>query len=143
MAKGSAGAFKLFGWLIFDAVVTLGIITTLFLAFFVLSPLLLHENLDATLVEVMAGALLSLFEVESVDDFPILGIFLYSTFFTSVWVWLYAFAGIAVRLVYRARGTQAFLDTHMNVATRPLSVMCGVLIVLFTIAYWPAMAIAG
>ncbi len=32
MAKGGAGAFKLFGWLIFDAVVTLGIFTTAVLA---------------------------------------------------------------------------------------------------------------
>ncbi len=77
------------------------------------------------------------------EGMPTLGVFFYSTFFTSVWVWLYAFSGIAVRLVYRAKRIQAFVDKHFDVATRPLSVMGAVLIVAFTIVYWPAIAIVG
>ncbi|MCZ6733371.1 MAG: hypothetical protein O7B27_12645, partial [Gammaproteobacteria bacterium] len=94
------------------------------------------------LVEVMPGALLSLFGVEDPDN-AFGGIFLYSTFFTSVWVWLYVFSGIALRLVYRAKRIQTFVDKHLDVATRPLSVMGVVLIVVFTITYWPAIAMVG
>ncbi len=136
MAKGGAGLFKLLGWLIFDAVVTLGIITTAVLAL----VLILGGDL-VDVVEFIVPSLLSIFGVQNV--FALWGIFLYSTFFTSVWVWLYAFSGIAVRLVYRAKGIQTFVDKHLDVATRPLSVMGVVLIVVFTIVYWPAIAIVG
>ena len=139
MAKGNAGTFKLFGWLLFDAVATVGIFAGALLALLLL--LFSLGNDVKFLAGVILNALLSLFGGESED--ALLGIFLYSTFFTSVWVWLYVFAGITVRLVYRVRGIQAFLDTHLNVATRPLSVMGGVLIVVFTITYWPAIALAG
>ena len=74
MAKGSAGAFRLFGWLIFDAVVTVGIFAMawLVLTVFVASSEVKH-------VEVMLNGLLSLFGVESLEAG--LGIYLYSTFF--------------------------------------------------------------
>jgi len=137
MAKGNAGTFKLFGWLIFDAVVTLGIFAAPLLAIFLLIPGLEVKGA----VEFMTGGLLYLFGVESRDGF--FGIFIYSTFFTSVWVWLYVFAGIAVRLIYRAKRIQTFVDKHLDVATRPLSVMGVVLIVVFTITYWPAIAMVG
>jgi len=136
MAKGSAGAFRLFGWLIFDAVVTAGIFTAALLAF-----VLAFGGDVKDLVEGISNALLSLFGGTASGDF--VGIFLYSTFFTSVWVWLYVFAGIAVRLIYRAKRIQSFVDKHLDVATRPLSVMGVVLIVVFTIAYWPAIAMVG
>ncbi len=137
MAKGRAGAFRLFGWLIVDAVVTVGICAVGLLA---LIALLFGWGVN-TLVAVMRDALLSLFGVEA--EGAQFGIFLYSTFFTSVWVWLYVFAGIAVRLIYRAKRIQTFVDKHLDVATRPLSVMGVVLIVVFTITDWPAIAIVG
>ena len=136
MAKGGAGAFKLFGWLIFDAVVTLGIFTTVVLAF----ALFLDDDLVAV-VDTIVLYLLSIFGAQGME--AVGGIFLYSTFFTSVWIWLYVFAGIAVRLIYRAKRIQTFVDKHLDVATRPLSVMGVVLIVVFTVAYWPAIAIVG
>ncbi len=137
MAKGGGGVFKLFGWLIFDAVVTLGIFVAVFLAFFVVA----ESSLLPLMVEFIAAGLLSIFGVQK--EGALFGIFVYSTFFTSVWVWLYAFSGIAVRLVYRAKRIQTFVDKHFDVATRPLSVMGVVLIVMFTITYWPAIAIVG
>ncbi len=94
-----------------------------------------------TVVESIVPALLSIFDVQY--EGGLLGIFLYSTFFTSVWVWLYVFSGIAVRLVYRTKRIQTFVDKHLDVATRPLSVMGVVLIVVFTIVYWPAIAMVG
>ncbi len=136
MAKGGAGAFKLFGWLIFDAVVTLGIFTTA-----VLALVLFFRGDPVDVVEFIVPALWSIFGVQNV--FALWGIFLYSTFFTSVWVWLYAFSGIAVRLVYRAKRIQTFVDKYFDVATRPLSVMGAVLIVVFTIVYWPVIAFVG
>jgi hypothetical protein len=138
MAKGGAGAFKLLGWLIFDAVVTLGIFTT---ALLLLLGLTVSEDPVEVVVYTIVPSLLSIFGVQNV--FALWGIFLYSTFFISVWVWLYAFSGIAVRLVYRAKGIQTFVDKHLDVTTRPLSVMGVVLIVVFTIVYWPAIAIVG
>ena len=136
MAKGGAGAFKLFGWLIFDAVVTFGIITAAFLVLFMLAP-----AGDRAAVEIIAAGILSIFGVEG--GWAAMGIFLYSTFFTSVWVCLYAFSGITLRLVYRAKRIQTFVDKHLDVATRPLSVMGAVLIVAFTIVYWPVIAMVG
>ncbi len=135
MAKGGAGAFKLFVWLIFDAVVTMGIFTMAMLAY----GLFIGEDPVGVMQAIVSG-LLSIFGLQ---EETIVGIWLYSTFFTSVWVWLYAFSGIAVRLVYRAKSIQTFVDKHLDVATRPLSVMGAVLIVSFTIVYWPAIAIVG
>ncbi len=137
MAKGGAGTFKLFGWLVFDAVVTLGIFTTVFLAI----DLAFGTDPVDVLVDSIVPGLLSIFSVQGMN--AVAGIWLYSTFFTSVWVWLYVFSGIAVRLVYRAKRIQTFVDKHLDVATRPLSVMGAVLIVVFTIVYWPAIAIVG
>ncbi len=136
MAKGSSGAFRLLGWLIFDAVVTVGIFAVVLLT----ATLATGGGMELV-VQIMPNALLSLFGVES--GVAEIGIFLYSTFFTSVWIWLYAFSGIAVRLVYRAKRIQTFVDKHLDVATRPLSVMGVVLTVVFTITYWPAIAMVG
>ncbi len=141
MAKGGAGPFKLLGWLIFDAVVTLGIITTALLLVIVDRRLDQDTQALELLVKIIVDSLMSIFGVQGRDALG--GIFLYSTSFTSVWIWLYAFSGIAVRLVYRAKRIQTFVDKHLDVATRPLSVMGVVLIAVFTIVYWPAIAMVG
>ena len=66
------------------------------------------------------------------------GIFIYSTYLTSVWIWLYLISGIAVRVMYKVRGMPLFLDQHLKLDEHPLSIMGAMLIVLITIIYWPA-----
>lgn len=133
---GQAGALRLLGWLIFDAIITLAIIVMA-----ILVPFFLFSSTPtvSSFVQLVMGGLGLPFGGS--EDSIGLGVFIYSTFFTSVWVWLYAFSGIAVRLVYRVKRIRAFLDTHLDLANRPMSVMGGTLIVIFTVIYWPAIAI--
>lgn len=64
-----------------------------------------------------------------------LGIFIYSTFFTSVWVWLYALSGFLIKLITRLRGGLHFLQKHLNLEEHPLRSMGLVLILLVTVGY--------
>jgi hypothetical protein len=48
------------------------------------------------------------------------GVFLYATLFTSIWAWLYALAGGAVRLAARARPGLSFLKWLLDIDGHPL-----------------------
>jgi len=64
-----------------------------------------------------------------------LGIFIYSTFFTSVWVWLYALSGFLVKGIATSRKGLHFLQRHLNLEEHPLRSMGFVLMLLVTVVY--------
>ena len=64
-----------------------------------------------------------------------LGIFIYSTFLTSVWLWLYALSGFLVKAFARSRKGLHFLQKHLNVEEHPLRSMGFVLMLLVTVVY--------
>ena len=51
------------------------------------------------------------------------GVHLYSTFFTSAWLWLYALSGVLARALLSFGHGAVFLRDHLNVEERPLSTM--------------------
>ncbi len=66
-----------------------------------------------------------------------MGVYIYSTLVTSVWIWLYLLSGLIVKAAYRVHRLRAFIDKHLDVTQQPLSVMGGALVVLLTVTYWP------
>ncbi len=61
-----------------------------------------------------------------------LGMFLWTTYLTSVWLWLYALSGLLVRAI---RGA-TFLRDHLNVEEKPLSSMGFVAGGLMAFGWW-------
>jgi hypothetical protein len=61
-----------------------------------------------------------------------LNIFIYSTFLTSFWVWLYALADLLVRGVHRINVFRRFLERHTLLERHPVSIMGYLLIALTT-----------
>ena len=66
------------------------------------------------------------------NDFYMINIFVYSTFLTSIWIWLYAIGGLPVSISVRVAGFRRFLDRHTVLEDRPLSVMGWMLIAAMT-----------
>lgn len=64
-----------------------------------------------------------------------LGIFLYSTFFTSVWVWLYALSGLIVKLGQYLGLGFSWLRAILDIENKPLRSMGMVLNILITILF--------
>lgn len=58
--------------------------------------------------------------LESSEGFGSLGIYFYSTFFTSVWVWLYALAWAAVRLISLTRIGARIVIWALPIRRKPL-----------------------
>jgi len=65
-----------------------------------------------------------------------LSIFLYSTFFTSVWLWLYAISGFIIKLISSTRKGLRFFQRHLDIDNKPLRSMAFVLITLITLTYF-------
>ena len=63
------------------------------------------------------------------------GIFIYTTFLTSVWLWLYALSGFLVKAIARSRKGLHFLQRHLNLEEHPLRSMGFVLMLLVTVGY--------
>jgi hypothetical protein len=67
---------------------------------------------------------------------PPAGIWFYSTFFTSVWVWLYALSGAAIKLVELVGIGLARLRSVLDVDQKPLLSLGVVSMVLVSLAFW-------
>lgn len=64
-----------------------------------------------------------------------LGIFIYSTFFTSIWVWLYAFSGFFVGIISKSKSVLDFFKKHLAIEDRPLRSMAFVIVLIITFGY--------
>ena len=71
------------------------------------------------------------------------GIWFYSAFFTSVWVWLYALAGVAVRLGGRAAAWMDRLKSVMDVKEKPFRSMGLAAMVIVTVVFLAALPFAA
>lgn len=85
----------------------------------------------------LSSALVNMMELflritaDGLGEIPrVMSVMLYSTMFTSVWVWLYVLAGLVLRLFRPVFESLDLLKRHLNVETRPVHAM-GVLIALF------------
>ena len=66
---------------------------------------------------------------------PPYGAFLYTTFFTSIWLWLYSASGLFIRLLHRTIGPDAVLIRAFNFDRHPLWAQGGVCAILLGSAY--------
>lgn len=71
----------------------------------------------------------------SFDSLPI-GIWFYSAFFTSVWVWLYAFSGLVLKLVSYLRILVGYSAKILDLETKPLQSMGRVSGLVVAFLYW-------
>lgn len=67
------------------------------------------------------------------------GIYIYSTFITSLWVWIYLAAGFTVRAVYLVRGGQE-VDAKTAERRAPVRTLGIVAVLAFAASFWPGWA---
>lgn len=73
----------------------------------------------------------------------LLGPVFYSTFFTSLWLWLYALSQVAVRLAGRIAPALTFLKWALPIEERPLRSLGLVAAALACVAYWAIALVFG
>jgi len=86
------------------------------------------SGLGETMLKVLKGLDLS-------SKRGMLGIYLYTTFFTSVWIWFYAGSGFLIKLIVRGGIFLSFFRKHLNIEEQPFRSMGFVLIILISFAY--------
>jgi formylglycine-generating enzyme required for sulfatase activity len=125
-------------WLLADFMVTFCIFTLAFVAiFFVwLGDLLGDKDIIDTLRLATGAGVLD-------ASVPVYGrplaIFLWTTFLTSVWVWLYFFAQFLMRLTEPIRKSIDFLQYALPVDERPLRAVGEVIALIACLGYWSVM----
>jgi hypothetical protein len=65
----------------------------------------------------------------------LMGIFFYSTFFTSAWVWGYAISGFLIKAISRTRRGLQFLLKNLDIEHKPFKSMGFILIVAISAGY--------
>ena len=65
----------------------------------------------------------------------VMSVMLLSTLFTSVWVWLYAGAGLVLRISYPVLESLDWLKRHLNVDTNPVHAMGMLLVFLASLGF--------
>ena len=128
MAK-SDGGLRTFALLLFDLAATALIsFVGLFVVTFGLFSFIIGRPIPVTDLAEMFWQGLTFSNV-------IAGIFIYSTFLTSVWLWLYALSGFLVKAISRSRKGLRFLQRHLNLEEHPRRSMGFVLMLLVTVVY--------
>jgi len=64
-----------------------------------------------------------------------LGMFVYSTYFSSVWMWLYVFSGIMARFIYSLNWSLKVVRRFLNLRENPLQSLGFISMLLITIIY--------
>lgn len=123
-------------WLTLDFAATLAIFLIPVAAFGMLEGMPAFESAR----NVLAAGMLS----PSVPvDGRILAVFLWTTFATSVWVWIYLAAQRLTRLASQIRRSVAFLQYALPIEERPLRSVGAVMALLGCLAVWVVMAPLG
>ena len=124
---------KILGLMVLDLILTLGI----FLGFFTLMGSLLQDHffrmigLNDVWMEIYSPTMFSFGVHAYVHDFgsffltntqlrDVFGIFIYSTFITSIWIWLYAIAGWSTRLILKVRPVLDLVKRHFRLSEKPI-----------------------
>lgn len=134
---------RAFAFLTLDLTVTVTIGLAAFLGFFVLVRYMAMGDVPTGytlgLLEEFRGRVIS-FSLrgdygEEAFLFTFAGICFYSTFFTSVWVWLYALSGAAVKLTEYLGTGLSRLRAILDIDNKPLRSLGFVSMLLVTVAY--------
>ena len=110
---------------------TLDIILTgiiFFLVYACFTLLVLDYSLDKTVTSFISSLTFSGIDSEA-------GIFIYTTYFTSLWVWLYALSGFFLGFLNKSNLVLEFFKKHLEIEERPLRSMGFVLVVIISLAY--------
>ena len=131
-----------FLWLIVDLVATFFIF---YIAILLLLIYLLYEQVGIyNIIEFSGGVLdrILQFATNPTSDkgSGTTVIFLWTTFFTSVWVWLYIVSHTITRLVGPLRKSIRFLQYLLPVDTKPLQSVCTVMAVISCLITWVILA---
>jgi len=123
--KGSRTVLKTAGFLFLDLVVSFLIICG---ALWLVGSLAMFSPIGFRHFLYIVTNSLSMTGTEKVFS-----IFFYSTFFTSIWIWLYGFSGVCMKGVNRISLIFRWVKGTLNIANKPLQSLgfCSNLIVLF------------
>lgn len=150
---GKVGMRGKIGYLIFDIFLTAAFLCWIFLIYATLITILflgsaffqgfLGQSFDFSILVDIAVLFHGLIYGIFVDG-PMLrarengfsfGIFFYSTFFTSLWVWMYFLSWAIIRLAARGRHVLVFLQWALPIKERPLRAIGEVAATMFFIIY--------
>ena len=128
-------------WLLFDTIASAAIFMLPYAAFIVIISYLADDTSIAdSVVRILRDVPEYILPLHAKTDSLPDGVFFYSTFFTSVWVWLYAVAGFALRLTQAVGVGASHLTAVLDVEQKPLRSLGFVSNLLVTLAYvlaWP------
>lgn len=125
------------GLLVADFILTGIIIFVFFLTIFSIEHLFTDQAMSFVkltrhhISAVEQGFRLSVFGTGNIN----MGIFFYSTYITSVWVWLYALSGFMVKLAQKLDISWSWLKRFLNIDEKPLRSMAMVSILIVTIIF--------
>ena len=121
------------GLLAADIVATLAIFALVVLLELNVIGLLINERVSFSVLaeDIVAGLT---FKVTHIAG-PAFGVFVYSTFFTSVWLWLYFAGGLVLKILGGTRSGLHFLQRHLDLDNKPLQAIGFVVITLITVLY--------
>ena len=70
-----------------------------------------------------------------------MGIFVYSTFFTSIWVWLYFLSSYLLKLLHLFRPIKSFMKEELNATKRPFTSIAWMAVAIVSFLFWPSFII--
>lgn len=139
------GKFKRLLLILLDAIASVVVLLTAWIVYKLLSGILLlalmlssgqittdifNNIVDGTVYQItesiktilILGPQLTIRITESNVFYP-MGVLFYSTFFTSIWLWLYFLSGIVVRVLSRSRKIIRVLQDWLDIENHPLQTM--------------------
>jgi hypothetical protein len=139
LMRSRTSSLQVFALLIVDLLATAAIalcVMGLFTALFLL-PIDSDEVTFSSVLTISKGLILgTTLSVEFFLQWPIpIGVWFYSTFFTSVWVWLYALSGLAVKVGEYLGITLTRLRWALDIENKPLHSLGMVSILLVSLIY--------
>lgn len=126
-------------------IIDIGLTTIIFviglLVFFLILPFMLGNIPDPVEVQKRYEMLVKLLLAGLFMNSPsgksesLMGVFFYSTFFTSVWVWLYIMSVMTVRVLNRTFKSVNVLKSWLDIDNQPIRVLGVIAIVVITVLF--------
>lgn len=130
--------------LVLDAILSAGIWMLGLLMMFVL---LWVQDLDGSVISPTSAKMLGimknavLFTARDANEMSVFGIYFYATFFTSVWVWLYAASGLTVKIILLVVSNVNRLLSFLDIDNKPLRAMGMIAMLMVTFIYLIVLAL--
>ncbi|MEM8485799.1 MAG: hypothetical protein AAF564_09640 [Bacteroidota bacterium] len=125
--KGRSSFLVISFFLIIDFVLTFAALAVSWLLF---DLVVFYELRIDQLIETIRG-----FEVSSEAGYHETSISILTTFFTSIWIWVYSLAAILVKLVGKTQSGLHFLKVHLDLENKPFKSIGKVIQLIVVIAY--------